>query len=99
MAIRTTARGFCLDTAHTSYLLERVVGDYLSHTYYGTRISQESALHLIPTYFQNYNAYPADMEDATDPICLQTLPQEYGTAGLADFRISRSATPTPPISL
>lgn len=86
MAIQITANGFRLDTAHTSYFLERVAGDYLAHTYYGARIGADSALHLIPTYFQNYNAYPADFEGAEASVCLQTLPQEYGTTGGADFR-------------
>ncbi len=85
MAIQIFANGFKLDTRHTSYLMQINPAGYLLHTYYGGRISDDSAAHLHPSPFRNFNSYPDTPMGAK--IIPDTLPMEYPTFGIGDYRV------------
>ncbi len=85
MAIWKTKTGFKLDTRNTSYLME-TKEKYLLHTYYGAYISDESAQDVICTHYYNFNSYPG-YDWSSPSFALNSLPWEYGTCGVADYRV------------
>ncbi len=86
MAIRKNGNCFCIDTRTTSYRMELMCECYLVHTYYGKKISADSVIDIVSNEIASTHIYPQDIGPRN--IELSRAPQEYGTGGYADFRIS-----------
>ncbi len=77
--------GFLLNTPNSSYIISVLNGGIVVHSGWGRRVEKWS---------ENCAAWKVDrginLAEGLDPhnLSLDTVPQEYGTAGLSDFRPS-----------
>ena len=86
MAIRVDGKTFYLETKHTLYQMKADDYGVLKHLWYGEKINQdmEYLLDYRDVGFSG-NIYEAGNERT---YSLDTLPLEYATEGIGDFRIS-----------
>lgn len=82
-------RTFTLQTKDTTYQMQVGKYDYLLHLYYGKKVEDTSLSYLIQSIDRGFsgNPYEAD-KDGDRSFSLDTLPQEYSTFGVGDFRTS-----------
>ncbi|MCI8870930.1 MAG: alpha-galactosidase [Lawsonibacter sp.] len=79
-------RVFTLHTRSTTYQMKAGRHNVLLHTYYGPRVTEEDLSYLIRYADRGCSPNPPE---AGDDRCfsLDTLPQEYSTCGVGDFRL------------
>ena len=86
MAIRVDGRTFYLETKHTLYQMKADDYGVLKHLWYGEKTDQDMEYLLdYPDVGFSGNIYEAGNERS---YSLDTLPLEYATEGIGDFRIS-----------
>ncbi len=77
---------FTLHTRNTTYQMKADRSRVLLHTYYGPRIGGGDLSRLIQYADRGFSPNPGDAgEDRA--YSLDTLPQEYSTCGVGDFRL------------
>ena len=79
-------RVFTLHTQNTTYQMKADQHNILLHTYYGPRISGGDLSYLIQYADRGFSPNPNEVGDERD-YSLDTLPQEYSSCGVGDFRI------------
>ena len=80
------SRVFTLHTRNTTYQMKADNYNVLLHTYYGPRIGSDDLSYLIQYADRGFSPNPSQAgEDRT--YSLDTLPQEYSTCGVGDFRL------------
>jgi len=77
-------RLFSLETAHTLYQMKADETDVLLHLWYGPGTGTDMS-YRIRTVNRGFCGNPYEARDRLD-YSLDTLPQEYGTNGVGDFR-------------
>lgn len=78
---------FTLHTEKTTYQMKVAPNGLLLHTYYGARIDGEDLSYLIQQQDRGFSGNPDDAgSDRT--FSADTLPQEYSTYGVGDYRES-----------
>ncbi len=86
MAIRVEGRTFYLETKNTLYQMKADEYGVLKHLWYGVRTGQDMEYLLdYPDVGFSGNIYEADNNRS---YSLDTMPLEYATEGIGDFRIS-----------
>lgn len=86
MAIRVDGKTFYLETKHTLYQMKADDYGVLKHLWYGEKTDQDMEYLLdYPDVGFSGNIYEAGNERT---YSLDTLPLEYATEGIGDFRIS-----------
>ncbi len=79
-------RVFTLHTCATTYQMKADSHQVLLHTYYGPRVGNGDLSYLIRHADRGFSPNPSEAgRDRT--YSLDTLPQEYATCGVGDFRI------------
>ena len=80
------ARTLTLQTLHTTYQMK--IGPYgvLLHTYYGSKVERGDMSALWPACDRGFSGNPGDA-GADRTFSLDTLPQEFGSCGVGDFRV------------
>ncbi len=79
-------RVFTLHTKNTTYQMKADQHNVLIHTYYGPRVSGSDLSYLVR--YMDRGCAPNPPEAGLDrTYSLNTLPQEYSTCGLGDFRL------------
>ena len=78
---------FTLHTKNSSYQMK--IGSYgvLLHTYYGSRIEGQDMSYLIQQQDRGFSGVPDDA-GSDRSFSMDTLPQEYSTFGVGDYRES-----------
>ena len=77
---------FTLHTKHTTYQMKADHNRVLLHTYYGSRVGGGDLSRLIQYADRGFSPNPSEAEgDRT--YSLDTLPQEYSSCGVGDFRL------------
>lgn len=79
-------RVFTLHTQNTTYQMKADQYNVLLHTWYGPRISGIDLSCLIQYADRGFSPNPNELGDERD-YSLDTLPQEYSTCGVGDFRL------------
>ena len=79
-------RVFTLHTRNTTYQMKADWHNILLHTYYGPRVSGGDLSYLIQYADRGFSPNPNEVGDKRD-YSLDTLPQEYSSCGVGDFRI------------
>lgn len=79
-------RIFTLQTKNSTYQIKVDKYNFLSHIYYGNKISEGEMDYLIKENSIVFTVNPAEAEDRG--FSLETLPQEYSSCGIGDYRIS-----------
>ena len=75
-----------LDTADTSYQLRVDAHGFLRHLYYGASVGRSDMSYLYNDYDRGFSGNPyLPRYDRT--LSLDTLPQEYTSFGVGDFRV------------
>jgi len=77
---------FTLHTRHTTYQMKADKYGVLLHTYYGPRLEGEDLSRLIRYADRGFCPNLAEAGHRRD-YSLDTLPQEYSTSGVGDFRL------------
>ena len=77
-------RLFSLETAHTLYQMKTDETGVLLHVWHGQRTGTDMS-YLIRTVNRGFCGNPYEAQDRLD-YSLDTLPQEYATEGVGDFR-------------
>ncbi|MCI9122078.1 MAG: alpha-galactosidase [Oscillibacter sp.] len=77
---------FTLHTKHTTYQMKADRHKVLLHTYYGPRISGGDLSYLIQYTDRSFSPCPNEAE-ADRTYSLDTLPQEFSTCGVGDYRL------------
>ena len=77
---------FTLHTKHTTYQMKADQYRVLLHTYYGPRVSGGDLSYLIQFADRGASPNPNEAGHRRD-YSLETLPQEYSTCGVGDFRL------------
>ncbi|MBO4472098.1 MAG: alpha-galactosidase [Clostridia bacterium] len=77
---------FSLETAHTLYQMKADETGVLLHTWYGAKTDTDMS-YRIRTVNRGFCGNPYEMQNRFD-YSLDTLPQEYSTDGVGDFRPS-----------
>ena len=86
IVIDSSSRVFTLNTKNTSYQMKADGYNILLHTYYGPRVREEDLSYLIQYADRGFSPNPNEAGgDRT--YSLDTLPQEYSTCGVGDFRL------------
>ena len=86
MSIRVDGTTFSLETKNTLYQMKADAYGVLKHLWYGAKTSQDMEYLLdYPDVSFSGNIY--DVED-NRTYSLDTMPLEYSTEGIGDFRIS-----------
>ncbi len=78
-------RIFTLHTSHTTYQMQADPYHVLLHAYYGPRV-EEDMTYLIRRADRSHTPNPDEAGNRRD-YSLDTLPQEYSTCGVGDYRI------------
>ena len=81
-----TNKVFTLHTQNTTYQMKADQYNVLLHTYYGPRISGGDLSYLIQYADRGASPNPSEAGHRRD-YSLDTLPQEYSTCGVGDFRL------------
>lgn len=79
-------RVFTLHTQNTTYQMKADRHDVLTHTYYGARVSGGDLSYLV-RYADRACSPNPDEAGLDRTYSLDTLPQEYSTCGVGDFRL------------
>ena len=79
-------RVFTLHTQNTTYQMKADLYNVLLHTYYGQRVKEEDLSYLIQYADRGFSPNPSEAGDDRT-YSLDTLPQEYSTSGVGDFRL------------
>ena len=82
--IHEKERLFSLETIHTLYQMKADETGVLLHTWYG-RKTEEDMSYRIRTVNRGFCGNPYEMQNRFD-YSLDTLPQEYSTDGVGDYR-------------
>ena len=77
---------FTLHTRHTTYQMKADQHRVLLHTYYGARLSGGDLSYRIQCADRGFSPNPNEVGDERD-YSLDTLPQEYSSCGVGDFRL------------
>lgn len=77
---------FTLHTRNTTYQMKADSYRVLLHTYYGARIGGGDLSYLVRYTDRGFSPNPSEVGHNRD-YSLDTLPQEYSTCGVGDFRI------------
>lgn len=77
---------FTLQTAHSTYQLKIGAYDYLLHLYYGEKIRDDDTSYLIRRYDRSFSPNPYEAQDDRT-FSLDTLPQEFTSSGVGDYRV------------
>ena len=77
---------FTLHTRNTTYQMKADSYRVLLHTYYGARIGGGNLSYLVRYTDRGFSPNPSEVGHNRD-YSLDTLPQEYSTCGVGDFRI------------
>ena len=85
---------FTLHTRHTTYQMKADEYRVLLHTYYGPRIEGEDLSRLIRRADRGFSPNPNETGLYRD-YSLDTMPQEYSTNGVGDFRLASAAVEQP----
>ena len=80
-------RLFTLHTKHSTYQMSVDDCGYLRHLYYGRRIPEDRLDYLHPSVDRGFSGNPPDLRNDR-AFSLDTMPQEYPSSGVGDFRIS-----------
>lgn len=86
IVINSDSRVFTLHTQNTTYQMKADHHQVLLHTYYGPRISDGDLSYLIGCADRGFSPNPNQVGDQRF-YSLDTLPQEYSTCGVGDFRL------------
>ncbi len=81
----STTKIFTLNSGETTYAFLLEETGYLAHLYYGPRLQESDIRYLYRPWIRGFSPYP---EDATPMESRDMLPQEFGTNGIGDFRVS-----------
>lgn len=85
--IDSSSRVFTLHTKNTTYQMKADGHNVLLHTYYGPRVSGCDLSYLVGYADRGCSPNPNEVGD-NRTYSLDTLPQEYSTCGVGDFRLS-----------
>ncbi len=77
---------FTLHTKNTTYQIKADASRVLLHTYYGPRVRGGDLSRLIRYADRGFSPNPNEVGD-NRAYSLDTLPQEYSTCGVGDFRL------------
>ena len=77
---------FILQTKSTSYQFKADPSGYLIHLYYGSKIGQNDMTYPFRTYDHGFSGNPYEKRNDRS-FSLDSLPQEYTSFGVGDFRI------------
>ncbi len=77
---------FTLHTQNTTYQMKADRHRVLLHTYFGPRISGGDLSYLIQYADRGFSPNPTELGQCRD-YSLDTLPQEYSSCGVGDFRL------------
>ena len=77
---------FTLHTRNTTYQMKADEHKILLHTYYGARIGEMDMSYLIRFADRGFSPNPGELGHCRT-YSLDTLPQEYSTCGVGDFRL------------
>ena len=80
------SRVFTLHTRNTTYQMKADSYNVLLHTYYGPRIGGGDLSYLIQYADRGFSPNP-NQAGSDRTYSLDTLPQEYSTCGVGDFRL------------
>ena len=75
-----------IHTDHTTYQMRIAPHNFLQHTYYGRKVTDEDLSYLFPNYDRGFSGNPDEVFPSRK-ISLDTMPQEYPGYGVGDFRI------------
>ena len=81
---------FILETNATVYQMKVDSLGYLNHLYYGLKVLQDDLSYPFRIYDHGFSGNPYDMRNDR-AFSLDTMPQEYTSFGVRDFRISSIA--------
>lgn len=87
-------RVFTLHTQNTTYQMKADENCVLLHTYYGPRIRGGDLSYLIQYADRGFCPNPSQVGQRRD-YSLDTLPQEYSTCGVGDFRLPSAQVEQP----
>ena len=80
------SRTYTLHTQNTTYQMKVWEHDVLLHTYYGPRVTEFDLSCLLRPMDRGFSPSPAEAgRDRT--FSLDTIPQEYSTCGVGDYRL------------
>lgn len=86
IVIDGSSRVFTLHTQNTTYQMKADSHNVLLHTYYGPRVSDCDLSYLVGYADRGFSPNPNEVGD-NRAYSLDTLPQEYSTWGVGDFRL------------
>ena len=86
IAVDQQHKVFTLHTQNTTYQMKADPNRVLLHTYYGARIRGGDLSRLIRYADRGFSPNPSEAGDDRT-YSLDTLPQEYSTCGVGDFRL------------
>ena len=85
---------FTLSTKNTSYQMKVDTYGVLIHTYYGEKIGQEDMSYLVDLRDSGFSGNIYEAGNKRD-YSLDTLPQEYSSSGVGDYRITSVSVRNP----
>ena len=80
-------RQLILETRNTCYQMRIDETRYLKHLYYGPKLGQTDMTYPFRIYDRGFSGNPYDMQD-NRAYSLDSMPQEYTSYGVGDFRIN-----------
>lgn len=81
-------RVFTLQTKHTTYQMKADAKDVLLHTYYGEKTDSGDKSLLIFRADRGFSGNPYEVGKQDRTYSLDSLPQEYSSFGMGDYRIT-----------
>ncbi len=81
-------RVFTLQTKHTTYQMKADAKDVLLHTYYGEKTDSSDKSPLIFRADRGFSGNPYEVGKQDRTYSLDSLPQEYTSFGMGDYRIT-----------
>lgn len=82
---REDGRLFTLHTRHSTYQMSVDGCGFLRHLYYGRRVEGDTLDYLHPAMDRGFSGNPPDRREDR-AFSLDTIPQEYTSSGVGDFR-------------
>ena len=79
-----------LETANTGYQIKIDEQGYVQHLYYGPRLGQDDMSYAFRIYDRGFSGNPYEMRD-NRAYSLDSMPQEYTSFGVGDFRVNSIA--------
>ena len=79
-----------LETANTGYQIKIDGQGYVQHLYYGPRLGQDDMSYAFRIYDRGFSGNPYEMRD-NRAYSLDSMPQEYTSFGVGDFRVNSIA--------